>query len=105
MSVEAMKAVSAWPMSAVSPAAIPWTGPLPSRGSSTTRVPLGRSGRSWPGARTTTTGPFAARATIPAVLRSRVDPCHSRAALGVPMREDWPPASTTPAETTATLSW
>src|SRR5262249_52000399 len=63
-----------------------------------TTVPSGSSGRSWPVARTTTTGPFAARATIPTVRRSRVDPCHSRAALGVPIRDDRPPASTTPAE-------
>ena len=56
-----------------------------------------------PGARTTTTGPPAARARMPAVRRSSVEPCHSRAALGVPIREDRPPASTTPAET-ATFS-
>ena len=34
------------------------------------------------------------RATIPVTRRSRVEPCHSSAALGEPMREDLPPAST-----------
>ena len=90
MSVELTNATSARPLSAASPAAMPCTGPLPSRGSSTTRVPSGRSGRSWPVARTTTTGPLVARATIPTVRRSSVDPCHSRAALGVPIRDDRP---------------
>ena len=104
MSVEQTNAASARPLSAASPAAIPCTGPLPSRGSSTTTVPFGRSGRSWPPARTTTTGPSVARATIPTVRRSSVDPCHSSAAFGVPIREDWPPASTTPAEP-AMSSW
>src|SRR5262249_3314295 len=52
----------------------------------------------WPAARTTTTGPSTARATIPTVRPRSVDPCHSRAALGVPIREDRPPASTTPAQ-------
>src|ERR1700678_3117836 len=104
MSVELMKAVSARPTSAARPTAIPWTGPLPSRGSSTTWVPAGRSGRTWPFARTTTTGPPVARATMPTVRRSSVDPCHSSAALGVPIREDRPPASTTPARS-ATSSW
>src|SRR5690348_6254118 len=104
MSVEQTNAASARPLSAASPAAIPCTGPLPSRGSSTTTVPSGRSGRSWPPARTTTTGPSAARATIPTVRRSSVDPCHSSAAFAVPIREDRPPASTTPAEP-AISSW
>ena len=56
------------------------------------------SGSSCPGARTTTTGPSVARARMPTVRRSSVDPCHSSAALGVPIRDDRPPASTTPAE-------
>src|SRR5215470_8606590 len=97
-SVELTNAASACPLSAASPAAIPCTGPLPRRGSSTTVASFGRSGRSWPAARTTTTGPFTARATIATVRPSSVDPCHSSAALGVPIREDRPPASTTPAQ-------
>jgi len=39
-----------------------------------------------------------ARATVWAVRCSSVDPCHSSAALDLPIRDDWPPASTTPAE-------
>jgi len=67
MSVELTNATSARPLSAASPAAMPCT------------------------------GPFVARAPIPTVRRSNVDPCHSRAALAVPIRDDRPPASTTPA--------
>ena len=97
MSVELTKAASARSAIAASPAARPCTGPWPSRGSSTTSTSAGSAGRSWPRARTTTTGPPVARAKMPTVRRSRVDPCHSRAALGVPIRDDRPPASTTPA--------
>jgi hypothetical protein len=35
---------------------------------------------------------------MPTVRRSSVDPCHSKAAFDVPIREDSPPASTTPAK-------
>src|SRR5258708_32772406 len=35
---------------------------------------------------------------MPTVRRSNVEPCHSRAALGVPIRDERPPASTIPAE-------
>ena len=71
-------------------------GPRPSRASSTTRTPAGRPGSSWPGALTTTTVPAAAP-TRPATWPSSVDPCHSRPALGVPIREERPPARTIPA--------
>ena len=84
---------------------MPCTGPLPSRGSSTTTVRSGSSGRSWPLALTTTTGPPVARARMPTVRASRVDPCHSSDALGAPIREDRPPASTTPAEAAISASY
>ena len=48
-------------------------------------------------ARTTTTGPSTARATMPAARRTSVEPCHSSAPSGVPMRVERPPASTMPA--------
>jgi hypothetical protein len=35
-----------------------------------------------------------------AVRYSNVEPCHSRQAFGVPIRDDRPPASTTPAAST-----
>jgi hypothetical protein len=34
-----------------------------------------------------------------------VDPCHSSAAFGVPIRDDRPPASTTPAQTAIPSSY
>ena len=43
------------------------------------------------------TGPPVARETMPTVRRSNVEPCHSRAALGAPIRDDRPPARTIPA--------
>ena len=77
----------------------PGPGPVPGppAGSWTTSTSGGSAGRSWPRARTTTTGPPVARARMPTVRRSSVDPCHFRPALGAPIRDDHPPASTTPA--------
>ena len=63
----------------------------------------GRSGSCCPGARTTTTGPVTERATTETVRRSSVEPCQSRAALGEPMRDERPPASTTPAVFSTTI--
>src|SRR5687768_904582 len=60
-------------------------------------IPGPSSGSSCPGARTTITGPSTARPTTPVTCRSRVEPCHSRAAFGVPIRDERPPARTTPA--------
>ena len=76
----------------------PAPGPCPPADRRLPRRPA--AGRAGPGreARTTTTGPPVARARMPTVRRSSVDPCHSSAALGVPIRDDRPPASTTPAE-------
>ena len=62
-----------------------------------TSTPEGSVGSGWPGAPTTTTGPSTARPTTETVRRSRVEPCHSSAAFEDPIREDRPPASTTPA--------
>ena len=95
MSVEPTNATP--PSTASKPASRPCSGPCPSRASSTTRMPSGSSGSSWPGARTTTTGPPTPRATTPQVRRSSVDPCQSSHAFGVPMRLERPPASTIPA--------
>ena len=102
-SVEHTKAASARSDRAASPTAIPCNGPSPSRGSEATSTSGGRSGSCWPGARTTITGPVTARATTETVRRSRVEPCQSRAALGEPMREERPPASTTPAVFSTTV--
>ncbi len=82
---------------AASPAARPCSGPRSSLASWTSSTSSGSAGSSCPGARTTTTGPSTARPTMPVMRRSSVDPCHSSAAFGVPMREDRPPARTMPA--------
>jgi hypothetical protein len=44
------------------------------------------------------------RATSAAVRYNKVEPCHSRPDFGTPMRDERPPASTTPAATPAPVS-
>ena len=98
MSVEQTNAISARPATRGQPGGQPLhRAPGPRAGPSTTSASGGSSGSACPGARTTTTGPSVARGRMPTVRRSSVEPCHSRAALGVPIRDDRPPASTIPA--------
>ena len=96
-SVEDTYATGARSAIAARPAASPWSGPRPSRSSVTISTPPASAGNDCPRADTTITGPVTDRATIPVTRRSSVEPCQSSAALGEPMREERPPASTIPA--------
>ena len=75
----------------------PASGPSPSTGSSTTSTPAG--GRAAPDRARPRRRP-GRRRSRPSTRWSRyssVEPCHSRAAFGSPIRVERPPASTTPA--------
>ena len=103
MSVAQTNALSA-ARTAARPAAMPCSGPSPGAGSRAITTPGGSGGSSHvppPSApTTTTTGPVTVRMSSAAVRYSNVEPCHSREDFGVPIRDDRPPASTTPAAST-----
>ena len=80
---------------------MPCSGPRPSRGSST-HLDVRRQGRQRlaGGAHDDDRVRGRPARSTPQVRRSRVEPCHSRDALGAPIRDERPPASTTPAALT-----
>ena len=82
-----------------SPVAMPCSGPWSGRSSTTVTTSVGNGGSNWSALRTTTTGSRPASSSNRTVRPSNVVPPNGSDALSVPMREEWPPASTTAATT------